>query len=158
MSALYCFEEKEKQGRYSLVSNVDIRVLRVTDNITPSLETFSLELSDLLSSILFWQKNFRMKQKKIDKDQRILALTAIAIWLQVVGILKLINIDGGFDVLTLDTIFNFPPTCVPWKWRRRNWRPHGGARDVTRAASYTLVICWSYRVVRPMGGYAPGVF
>ena len=30
MSALYCFEEREKQGRYSLVSNVDIRVLRVT--------------------------------------------------------------------------------------------------------------------------------
>ena len=30
MSALYCFEEKEKQGRYSLVSNVDIQVLRVT--------------------------------------------------------------------------------------------------------------------------------
>ena len=33
MSALYCFEEKEKQGRYSLVSNVDIRVLRVTARV-----------------------------------------------------------------------------------------------------------------------------
>ena len=33
MSALYCFEKKEKQGRYSLVSNVDIRVLRVTDSL-----------------------------------------------------------------------------------------------------------------------------
>ena len=40
--------------------------------------TVSLELSDLLSSI-FCYKNFHMKQKKIDKDQRILPLTAIAI-------------------------------------------------------------------------------
>ena len=34
MSAFDCFEEKEKQGRYSLVSNVDIQVLHVTANQT----------------------------------------------------------------------------------------------------------------------------
>ena len=101
-------------------------------------------------------KNFRMKQKKIE----ILPLTAIAIWLQVVGILKLTDIDGGFDILTLETIFNFPPTCDPWKNEEEEIGGHTveRAHDVTRAASYTLAICWSYRVVHPMGGYAPGVF
>ena len=46
MSALYFFEEKKKQGRNSLVSNVDIQVLNVTDFQTASAKLLAHDHSE----------------------------------------------------------------------------------------------------------------
>ena len=93
-----------------------------------------------------------MKQKKIDKDQRILPLTAIAIWLQVVGILKFVNMDGGFNELTVGTISTFPQLAL-----LENEEEEIGGHTVERVTSlarrvthslFVDLIGWSARSVK----------
>ena len=57
------------------------------------------------------------------------------------GILKVANIDGNFDALTLGTIFNFPQLALLENEEEEIVGPHNVASDVTVTTSSTLVIC-----------------